>query len=230
MNRKTKIAQPNYKKLNQSELTNLAQQGDHKAFGVLIKPLSPKIYARALKALDHEADAHDILQDTLLKAYSKLYTFRQESRFSSWVYQICTHQILSRYRQRTQKKYYKRYHSNTSSIYDWSQRDLPQLRSQPLASKDQYMVNKDQYMVNDHDLNRNHPELNYLNQEYIQHIKDAIEHLDHKYGSVLQLWIQGLDLSQIQVRTDLSRSAVKSRIARARQSLKISLQRLGFEQ
>jgi len=45
----------------------------------------------------------------------------------------------------------------------------------------------------------------------------------------LKLWLQGLDLSQIQAHTHLSRSAVKSRIARARHSIKVNLQRAGFE-
>ena len=225
MNLKTRVVQLNYKNLSQSQLTDLAQQGDHKAFEVLIKPLSPKIYARALKALGHEAEADDVLQDTLLKAYSKLYTFRQESRFSSWVYQICTHQILSRYRQRTHQKYYKLHNSKTAHLYDSNQTESQQLFHSPFHP----LIKNEQYMMIDHGLSRNHPELNYLNKEYIQHIKAAIEHLEVPYGSVLQLWLQGLDLSQIQAHTHLSRSAVKSRIARARQSLKINLQRLGFE-
>jgi len=191
MNQKARLNTPNYKILNQSQLTDLAQQGDHKAFEILIKPLSPKIHARAFRAVGHEVEADDILQDTLLKAYSKLYTFRKESRFSSWIYQICTNQIFARYRQRIQH-----------------------------GADDEY---------DRHDLNHDQPEAIYLNKEYMQHIKEAIEQLDSPYGSVLKLWLQGLDLSQIQAHTHLSRSAVKSRIARARHSIKVNLQRAGFE-
>ena len=61
-----------------------------------------------------------------------------------------------------------------------------------------------------------------------EHIKEAVDCLDYPYKSVLKLWLQGLDLSQIQAHTHLSRSAVKSRIARARQSIKSNLQRAGF--
>jgi RNA polymerase sigma-70 factor, ECF subfamily len=225
MNQKSRLNPPNYKILNQSQLTDLAQQGDHKAFEILIKPLSPKIYARALKALGHEVEADDILQDTLLKAYSKLYTFRKEARFSSWIYQICTHQILARYRQRTQQQHHKRYNYKVFNVND--KYDLNQNNSSQLPYYTSTM--KDYHIISDHCLNHNQPEVSYLNKEYIQHIKEAIEHLDSPYRSILQLWLQGLDLSQIQAHTHLSRSAVKSRIARARQSLKVNLQRVGFE-
>lgn len=198
MNQKTRLNPPNYKILSQSELIDLALQKDHKAFNILTKPLSPKIYARALRALGHEVDADDILQDTLLKAYSKLYTFRKEARFSSWMYQICTYQIFERYRQR-----HKQHSSN-----------------------DRHALNQD--IIIDRCLSHNQPEAIYLNKEYIQHIKEAVDCLDYPYKSVLKLWLQGLDLSQIQAHTHLSRSAVKSRIARARQSIKSNLQRAGF--
>jgi RNA polymerase sigma-70 factor (ECF subfamily) len=46
------------------------------------------------------ADAEDLLQDTMLNAYSHLHTFRQGSNFKAWLYRIMTNTYINGYRKR----------------------------------------------------------------------------------------------------------------------------------
>ena len=178
-------------KSKNSELVRLAKLGDHKAFELLIKPLQDKIYRRALQASNNSSDAKDIMQDTLLAAYSKIHTFRQESLFSSWIYQICTYQIL---------------------MYHRKQR----LRNQKESLLNDILVKE---VVFDSD---------FFVQELVTHLKKIIAQLDHTYQPIMLLWIQGRSIKQIQSITQLSISAVKSRLHRAKQTTKIHLQSLGL--
>ena len=47
-----------------------------------------------------EEDARDLCQETLLKAYRALGTFKKEARFSSWLYQIALNVCRDRLRRR----------------------------------------------------------------------------------------------------------------------------------
>ena len=67
-------------------------------------------------------------------------------------------------------------------------------------------------------------------QEKLTHIKQVIQKLEKPYQKILQLWLQGYDLKQIQQHAHLSRANVKSRLYRARQSIKVYLDALGFEE
>ena len=174
-----------------NKLVRLAKLGDHQAFEQLIKPLQDKIYRRALQASDHPSDAEDIMQDTLLTAYSKLHTFRQEALFSSWVYQICTYQILMYHRKQ-------------------------QLRKQKESMLTDMMLKE---VVFDSE---------FFMQELLIHLKKVIMQLDHTYQPIMLLWIQGRSIKQIQSITQLSISAIKSRLHRAKKTIKIHLQSLGL--
>jgi RNA polymerase sigma-70 factor (ECF subfamily) len=65
-----------------------SKNGDHAAFTELIQRSSP-IALRAIRRVTYNhADAEDILQETLLKAFSKLASFNEHSAFSTWLTRI----------------------------------------------------------------------------------------------------------------------------------------------
>lgn len=54
-----------------------------------IEPLQGRLYRVALSMLKNNADVEDALQDTLLKAWEKQYTLRNEAYFGTWLTRIC---------------------------------------------------------------------------------------------------------------------------------------------
>ena len=70
------------------ELVEEFQRGDPHAFDVLVERWDRKIQGAIYRIMGPEEDARDLSQETLLKAYRALSTFKKEARFSSWLYQI----------------------------------------------------------------------------------------------------------------------------------------------
>jgi RNA polymerase sigma-70 factor (ECF subfamily) len=62
--------------------------GEREAFYDLIRPYERRVYAAAFAITHNDADAEDVAQDAMLKAFKNLRQFRAESRFSTWLIQI----------------------------------------------------------------------------------------------------------------------------------------------
>ena len=62
--------------------------GDVQSFCELVRPYQRSIFVRALSILGNEADAEEVVQESILKAFRNLFQFRSESRFSTWFIQI----------------------------------------------------------------------------------------------------------------------------------------------
>ncbi|MGH7860091.1 MAG: RNA polymerase sigma factor [Candidatus Binatia bacterium] len=54
------------------------------------------VYTLAFRLLADRGEAEDLTQETFLRAYERLETFRGESRFSTWLYRICRNLCLNR--------------------------------------------------------------------------------------------------------------------------------------
>jgi RNA polymerase sigma-70 factor, ECF subfamily len=74
--------------------------GESSLFSELVKPYERRVYVTALALLRNEADAQDVAQEAILKAFANLRQFRGESRFSTWLIQITVNE--ARMRQRKQ--------------------------------------------------------------------------------------------------------------------------------
>ena len=82
------------------ELVEQFQRGDPHAFDVLVERWDRKIQGAIYRIMGPEEDARDLSQETLLKAYRALSTFKKEARFSSWLYQIALNACRDRMRRR----------------------------------------------------------------------------------------------------------------------------------
>jgi len=80
------------------ELVHKARNGDYTAFEELVRRYQPRIFSHCYRMLKNYQDAQDCLQETFLKAYEKLDTFREESSFSVWLYKVATNNCLMRIR------------------------------------------------------------------------------------------------------------------------------------
>jgi len=91
---------PNYQvdEAREELLIRCVQDGEHEAFYELIRPYQRRVYAAAFAITRNNADAEDIAQETMLKAFKKLRQFRAESRFSTWLIQIAVNEARMRNR------------------------------------------------------------------------------------------------------------------------------------
>lgn len=74
-------------------LTNPATRSA--AFSGLVRSYQERLYWHIRKmALSHD-DTNDILQNTFMKAWNGIESFRGDARFSSWLYRIATNETLT---------------------------------------------------------------------------------------------------------------------------------------
>jgi RNA polymerase sigma-70 factor (ECF subfamily) len=85
-------------------LINQVLQGDTWAFGVLVEQYQGYVFTVVLRMLKVREEAEEVSQDTFIKAFESLSTFRGESKFSSWLYRIAYRKALDRLRKN--KKYH----------------------------------------------------------------------------------------------------------------------------
>ena len=71
-----------------SVLIKRAQKGDAKAFAKLIEQEQHRLYTLAIRELGSKSDAEDAVQEALIRAWRALPRFRNDSRFSTWIYRI----------------------------------------------------------------------------------------------------------------------------------------------
>ena len=73
--------------------------GNVDSFNNLISRHKAKMYNIALRITDNHNDAEDVVQEACICLYKKACTFRQGSKFSTWLYRVVTNEAISRLRQ-----------------------------------------------------------------------------------------------------------------------------------
>ncbi len=68
-----------------------ARKGSKKAFDKVVRRFTPLIFRFLYDLTGNYEDAQDLTQDTFMKAYVKLKTYRGEAAFSTWLYSIAYH-------------------------------------------------------------------------------------------------------------------------------------------
>lgn len=74
--------------------------GNLPAFAILVEKHKSLAYTLALRLTKNHEDAEEIAQDSFLKAYNSLGTFKEESKFSTWLYKIVFNTAISRMRRK----------------------------------------------------------------------------------------------------------------------------------
>lgn len=63
-------------------------KGDHTAFSYFVDTYQDMAMTIAYRACSNMQDAEDIVQDSFVKAFHNLHTFKSDSKFSTWFYRI----------------------------------------------------------------------------------------------------------------------------------------------
>ncbi len=73
-----------------------AQRGDSDALGKLVEAVQDDVYKIALRMVRHPLEAEDATQEILVKAITRLSTFRGEAEFQTWIYRVAVNHLLDR--------------------------------------------------------------------------------------------------------------------------------------
>ena len=180
----------------EEELVKRTLQGDTKAFEELVQQYESKIYALAYRYMGNEDDAYDMAQEAFIKAYRSLRSFKGHSSFGTCPDRVTTNVCLDLLRLR-------------------KRRIVPLSLDEPLATREGDEVDKE---IPD---NTPTADILYEQKEFSQYIQDLLDQLkpDHKTAIVLR---DVLDLSYEEISEVLNCSigTVKSRISRARETLR----------
>jgi RNA polymerase sigma-70 factor (ECF subfamily) len=73
-------------------------KGDTNAFSELISRYQNLVFTVVLRVVKVREEAEEVAQDTFLKAFESLHSYRGESKFSTWIYSIAYRKALDRIR------------------------------------------------------------------------------------------------------------------------------------
>lgn len=74
--------------------------GDTPAFAILIERHKKNVFNICMKIVGNREQAEEIAQDTFLKVYEKLDSFKQEAKFSTWLFRIAYNMSISHQRKK----------------------------------------------------------------------------------------------------------------------------------
>ncbi|MCK4854381.1 MAG: sigma-70 family RNA polymerase sigma factor [Bacteroidales bacterium] len=74
-------------------------EGDRNAFAYLVDKYKTMVYSLALRLVKDREEAEEISQDSFIKAYQSLASFKGKAKFSSWLYRIVYNTAISKLRQ-----------------------------------------------------------------------------------------------------------------------------------
>jgi RNA polymerase sigma-70 factor (ECF subfamily) len=76
---------------------------DQAGFTDDVMEYTPQLYAAALRMTRNPADAEDVLQETLLKAYRGYHTYAAGTNLKAWLYRILTNTFINKYRRQSRR-------------------------------------------------------------------------------------------------------------------------------
>jgi len=82
------------------ELVKRAKEEDANAYESLVRRYQERIYATVYHMTSNHEDANDLTQETFIKAYRALKSFKGDSSFYTWVYRIAVNKTINFLKQR----------------------------------------------------------------------------------------------------------------------------------
>jgi len=83
-----------------AELVRRTRRGDLSAYDQLVRRYQERIYATIDHMTSNHADANDLAQDTFIKAFHALKSFKGGSSFYTWLYRIAVNRTINFLKQR----------------------------------------------------------------------------------------------------------------------------------
>jgi RNA polymerase sigma-70 factor, ECF subfamily len=186
-------------------LVNRAKKGDERAFTELVKRYESTVYSFAYKVCRNEEKAEETLQDTFVNVYRKLNQFNGKAKFSTWLYQIVTNNcLMKRRKSKLQQTSISLNQADNTDGNFAAEESFNAIQTIPLNTT---------------------PQDEYINKELREHLDSAILKLpmDQRIVFILRD-VEGKSSEETAKILKLSVPAIKSRLRRARVSLRERMQ------
>src|SRR5947207_208902 len=183
---------------SEAELIAMSCAGDRDAFYCLIQPCERGVFTAAISILNNAADAEEVVQEAVLKAFSALPRFRGEAKFSTWLIQITINEARLKLRKDRKYLYQSVDEQQTDEQGDYFPKDYADWREIPSET-----------------LHR---------KELREALKRALNSLPTKYREVLILRdVQHLSIQETAQVLGITEGSVKTRLLRARLQMRDAL-------
>lgn len=80
------------------------REGDETALAPLVEKYKRMVHRLAMQITKNHEDADDVMQETFIKVYQSIHTFRQEAAFETWVYRIAVNEALNYVKKRERRR------------------------------------------------------------------------------------------------------------------------------
>jgi RNA polymerase sigma-70 factor (ECF subfamily) len=172
--------------------------GDASAFDEMVERYWDRIFSMVNQLLRNSQDAEEVTQDAFIRAHRGLANFRGESAFSTWLYQIATNLARNRY------------------WYWWRRK-----RDKSVSFDAPVGADNDMTLADILPAEVQTPDDITVNREFVARIGKGMERLGAKHREILILRnVKNQTYEEIAQILGISVGTVKSRIARARESLR----------
>ena len=179
--------------MTEQQLVARAKQGDQDAFSRLVEANQNKVYALTLRMTGSPEDGADLAQEAFFRAWRSLPSFQGDSSFSTWLYRLTSNLCIDFLRREKRRK------GALATSLDEDEGGPP-------------------LEIPDH---RFSPESEMERRELRAAVEQALRKLPDGQRQALVLRdLEGLSYAEIAARLELESGTVKSRIARARLSLR----------
>lgn len=182
-------------------LVERAQAGDEAAFEALVAQFSARIYNFVSRMVQDPTEAQDVAQETFVRAFQALRTFRGASSFQTWLYRIASNLAIDAARRKKRRQW-----------------DVVSL-DEPVEGEDQGEVGRDFP-----DESTRTPAEEMERAETRRQVWEAVAELSDKLRPVIILYdLQGLSYQEVAQVLGCPMGTVKSRLFNARSQLREKL-------
>ena len=170
------------------------REGDETALAPLVEKYKRMVHRLAMQITKNHEDANDVMQETFIKVYQSIHTFRQEAAFETWVYRIAVNEALNFVKRRERR------------------------RESSLETTDESEFNTE--ILRKAEIN-NDPEIQAEKAELRHWVTKAVNSLSLKHRIVVILHeLEGLTHAEIASILNCSEGTVRSRLHYARKQLR----------
>ena len=181
-------------------LVERAQQGDKRAFGLLVEKYNRKLGRLLSRMIRDQAEVEDVVQETFIKAYRALHNFRGDSAFYTWLYRIGI---------------------NTAKNY------LVSMGRRPKVIADIDIEDVENFDGGDEMRTMETPETELMTKQIAQTVNDTVASLPEELRTAITLReLEGLSYEEIATLMQCPIGTVRSRIFRARETIALKLRPL----
>ena len=172
-------------------------EGDETALAPLVEKYKRMVYRLAMQITKNHADADDVMQETFIKVYRSIRTFRKDAAFESWLYRIVVNEALN-FVKRRERQRESTLEIASEAAYEATTRYRAQIANDPHTHAEK--------------------------SELRHHVTEAVNSLSLKHRTVVILHeFEGLTHAEIASILNCSEGTVRSRLHYARKKLRTLL-------